>query len=76
VTATATAYYYEFYTAVVGGTPYPGENPMVYSQTITIPDTIYTQITFPALTVTDLTPGEAITMVCSILRLLESHFQS
>jgi hypothetical protein len=50
---------------------------VVYSQTITTPCTFYSQITFPALTVTVLTPGEEIIMVCSLLGVLvESHFQS
>jgi hypothetical protein len=60
-----TSYISQFFTAVVDGSLYQGENPMIFSTAITTPGVnFYTPITFPGLTVTVLTPGEAITMVC------------
>jgi len=58
-----TAYTSQFYTAWANGVSYPGLNPMVYSTAIDTPGLdFYTAITFPGLTVTVLTPGEAITL--------------
>jgi len=55
--------------AVVGGSAYPGENAIVFSDgyEITSSGFLYTPITFPGLIVTKLTPGEIVTIVLSLV---------
>ena len=56
-----------FFTAVVDGTPFPAQNSFILQSTwwfsITTTTTFYKSYTFPGLTVTKLTPGQAIQMV-------------
>jgi hypothetical protein len=53
-----------WFTAVVDGTSFPAQNSEVTGIiTNEQPTTVYESYTFPGLTVTSLTPGEAITMV-------------
>ena len=54
----------QWFVATANGTSYPAENSIVMSgQTITATTNIYSSVIFPGLTVTQLTPGEAITLV-------------
>ena len=48
---------------------YPAENSIAITQAITTTTYITNPITFPGLTVTQLTPGEAITLVPLFIRL-------
>jgi len=49
--------------ASVNGMGYPAENSVVVTQVVTTTDYLYNAYTFPGLTVTQLSPGEAITLV-------------
>lgn len=49
--------------ATVNGMGYPAENSVVLTQVVTTTDYLYNAYTFPGLTVTQLSPGEAITLV-------------
>jgi hypothetical protein len=53
----------QWFVATVNGMTYPAENSIPITQIITTTTYITTPITFPGLTVTQLTPGEAITLV-------------
>ena len=56
-------YYTQYYTATVSGEPYPAQNSIVLTEIITSTTYLYFPVTFPGLTVTQLSPGEAITLV-------------
>jgi len=53
----------QWFVATVNGIPYPAENSIAITQAVTTTTYITNPITFPGLTVTQLTPGEAITLV-------------
>jgi hypothetical protein len=59
-----------FYTAVVSGVSYSAQNEFVWPDglNVTTTDTTYIYLTFPQLTVTNLHPGELITMVTPALK--------
>lgn len=63
---------------MVRGVQYPGENDLVWPDGVNVAttDTTYVYITFPGLTVTDLHPGDAITMVCLALASIFADMQS
>ena len=56
-----------YYNVVISVTQYPGQNPFVFSDyyNITTSALLYSAITFPGLIVTELTPGEVLTIVRS-----------
>jgi len=53
----------QWFVATVNGMGYPAENSVVLTQVVTTTDYLYNAYTFPGLTVTQLSPGEAITLV-------------
>lgn len=58
---------FTFYlTALVAGQPFPAKSHILASPTYSTPTTGYDLFTFPGLTVTSLTPGQAIEIVISI----------
>ena len=67
---TATPNYYladSFYTAVVSSISFLARNELIWPNGVNeaTTDTTYAYLTFPQLTVTNLNPGDAITLVCS-----------
>ena len=56
-------YYTEWFRATVNGIGYPAANSIIFSEYITVTTYVRKPLVFPGLTVTQLTPGEGITLV-------------
>jgi hypothetical protein len=72
-TTTNTVYETQVFIASVDGTGFPAENEITLSQNAALVTGFENTIVFPGLIVTQLTPGDIITLVCpSLVRSPES----
>ena len=63
-TTTNSVYETQVFIASVGGTGFPAENEITLSQNAALVTGFENTIVFPGLIVTQLTPGDVITLVC------------